>query len=86
MLKCTEKPCILRFMDRQVNRKIFDTWIEDNSPDGLSKLAVNSNVSSSTIGTIRRGHVPTKPVRRALAAAMNRTEDELFPLAREEAS
>lgn len=71
---------------RRVERKHIDEWIESNGPDGMSRLAVKSGVSSSTIGNTRRGIVPKrKRTRLALCRALNMAEHELFPPANGEA-
>lgn len=67
-------------MKRSVNRTLLDRWIAAHGPDGLSKLAVRSRVSASTIGIIRRGHVPSELTRERLAEAIEAEEDAFFPL------
>jgi transcriptional regulator with XRE-family HTH domain len=74
-------------MERTVAREILDNWIGKNSPDGISRLALKSKVSSSLISKVRNGLIPKKEgTRTALARALGVTEAELFPLARERAS
>jgi len=67
-------------MKRRVALERLDQWISRNRPDGVSKLAVKSEVSASTIWSIRRGLVPAKDItRKALAGAIGVSEDDLFP-------
>jgi transcriptional regulator with XRE-family HTH domain len=68
-------------MIRNVERTHLDRWIEEHGPDGISKLAIRSEVSASTISKVRTGFVPAKTAtRRALAEAIGIEEDTLFPL------
>lgn len=67
-------------MNRKVNRVLIDWWVMENGPDGVSKLAIASGVSSSMISKIRVGRVPARPItRRALARILKVEESELFP-------
>jgi transcriptional regulator with XRE-family HTH domain len=67
-------------MDRLVAREFIDAWIDRNSPDGISRLAIESGVSSSTISKVRIGIVPKKAGTRVqLARALNVAEERLFP-------
>ncbi len=69
------------YMERTTNRILIDQWINLNGPNGISKLAVESKVSDSTISKIRAtGEAPKKHSTRAqLCQAMGHAEDELFP-------
>ena len=68
-------------MARHTNTKLLNEWIQKNGPDGISKLAVESGVSASTISKIRCGSVfPKKQITiDKLCRAMKVTEGELFP-------
>lgn len=68
-------------MERTVNRNIIDAWVKRHKPDGVTKLAERSNVSTSMISKVRCGRVPSKALtRKALAKAVAATEDDLFPV------
>lgn len=68
-------------MERTVNRKIIDAWVSKHKPDGVSKLAEKSNVSTSMISKVRCGRVPVKALtRKALAKALSTSETALFPV------
>ena len=65
----------------KVNIDVIKDWLAENGPDGVSKLAIGSKISSSTIRKIRSGYVPKKlSTRRDVARFMGVTEDALFPL------
>jgi len=67
-------------MKKRVHRQLIDTWVQENGPDGVSKLALKSGVSSSMISKVRVGRVPFKIItRRALAVAIGVEESALFP-------
>jgi lambda repressor-like predicted transcriptional regulator len=68
-------------MVRRVNRKILDHWIHNNGPDGISKLAVKSQVAADTIKRSRASNVaPKKPITQQLIAeAIGVEVNELFP-------
>lgn len=67
-------------MDKRVERKILDKWIDMHGPDGLLELARASGVSSSTIAKARLGFIPKKhSTRDRLCKALNVSEAKLFP-------
>jgi hypothetical protein len=67
-------------MDKTVNRDIIDDWIDQNGPNGLARLSIESGVSPSTIGYARRGVAPKKDrTRLKLARAVGVAESILFP-------
>lgn len=70
-------------MVRRVNRELLDHWIHSNGPDGVSKLAVKSQVSADTIKRSRASRMaPKKPItQQLLAEAIGVNVDELFPAA-----
>lgn len=67
---------------RRTNREILDEWLERNGPDGISRLAIESGVSASTISKARFGiSVPKKlSTRNKICAVLGVSEDILFPL------
>jgi hypothetical protein len=77
-------------MDRRVNKELLNKWIQAHSPNGISRLAVESQVSADTIKRARAtGMAPKKPItRQLLSQAMDLHVDVLFPpvTAGEEAS
>ena len=76
----TENHVIFSPMKRRVAREHIDQWVGQNRPDGISKLAVKSQVSASHIQSIRRGLVPSKEVtRQLLCRAIGVSENDLFP-------
>lgn len=69
-----------KYRMKTVNRQIIDTWIKQNRPDGIAKLANKSLVPSNTIAKVRVGNVPrSELIRGALAEALDVKESELFP-------
>lgn len=67
---------------RGLNRPVLENWIQANGPDGISKLAVESAVSASTISKLRYGRVPVKSsTRLRLCKIIGVLEDVLFPIA-----
>lgn len=69
-------------MDRISNAKALDEWIVNNGPLGKEKLAVKSGVSSSLIERARKGIAPRRQsTMRSIATAMDKSLDELFPIA-----
>jgi len=71
-------------MKRRANRKLLDEWIGRNGPDGISRLAVESNVSASTITKARCGSVIPKKesTLQRICEVIGVKIDELFPLVR----
>lgn len=76
------------FMVRRVNREILDQWLDKNGPDGISKLAVESGVSSSLIAKVRQFKIAPKKqsTRDKLCEALGVSEEALFPETEEKAS
>lgn len=68
-------------MNRRVNRSLLDEWIKEHAPDGISRLAVESQVSSETIKRCRAsGIAPKKTITcQLLSQAMGVDVDKLFP-------
>jgi DNA-binding phage protein len=68
-------------MLRKLNREVLDRWLEANSPDGISKLALKSHVSSETIKRFRsQGLAPKKFITcKLIADALGIEIDTLFP-------
>ncbi len=62
-----------------VNREAIDNWIYEHRPDGLSRLAVASGLTSDAIGRARRGKVPSKIQRQKLAETLNLPVEVVFP-------
>jgi hypothetical protein len=76
-------------MNRTVNRKYIDDWVDANGPDGIAKLALKAKVSSSMVQKARLGLAfKTEYRRRLLADAIGVKEELLFPVVQngEEAS
>lgn len=71
-------------MDRRLNRALLDAWISEHGPDGVSRLAVRSQISSETIKRCRASELaPKKMITcKRLSDAIGTTVDELFPLAK----
>lgn len=69
-------------MDRRLNRALLDKWISEHGPDGVSRLAIQSQVSSETIKRVRASEVAPKKLItcKRLSEAVGATVDELFPL------
>ena len=66
---------------RRVERPVIDHWIEQNGPDGVSRLAVESGVSASTINKLRGGRAPVRAsTRLAICRVLKVEEGLLFPL------
>lgn len=68
-------------MNRRVNRELLDKWISDHRHDGLSRLAVQSQVAADTIKKMRAsGEAPKKYITcKLISDAMGVEVDELFP-------
>lgn len=68
-------------MTRRVNREILDKWINAFPTDGISHLAVESQVSAETIKKMRAsGEAPKKFITlKALSDAIGVDLDILFP-------
>lgn len=68
-------------MDRRVNRPLLDSWIEQNGPDGVSRLAVESKVSADTIKRSRASGMAPKKLSTCLliSGVLGVNVDELFP-------
>jgi len=68
---------------RRVNRPLLDGWLEINGPDGVSRLAVQSQISASTIQKARStGKAPKKFITlQRLSETLGCAIDELFPVA-----
>lgn len=68
-------------MERRVNRELLDKWISENGPDGISRLAVESQVSAETIKRSRAsGEAPKKySTCKLLSDAIGVEMDVLFP-------
>lgn len=65
---------------RRVDRAVVDKWLDQNGPDGVSRLAVKSGVSASTIAKMRAGRVPVKASSRlAICRSIGVSEEVLFP-------
>lgn len=75
-------------MDRRVNRPLLDKWIQRHGPDGISRLAVESNVAAETIKKSRAsGEAPKKYITcKLISDAMGAELDDVFPPIEEEAS
>ena len=72
---------------RTVNREPIDLWIDKNGPNGIAKLAIESGVSSSLLGIVRRGHAPGKgSTRLAICRVLGIDEDIVFPLVSEKSA
>lgn len=67
--------------ERKVNRTALDKWLAEHGPDGISRLAVESGVSASTIQKIRYNLVVPKKLStlQRLSEAMGIKMDVLFP-------
>jgi hypothetical protein len=66
--------------NRRVNRSLIDQFVEQNGPDGISVLAVESKVSSATWLKARAGRVPKKfSTRKKMFEFFRTSEDALFP-------
>lgn len=67
---------------RVVNTELLNGWISENGPNGLEKLSLRAEISSSTIAKARAGEAPKRPsTRKRLAEAMGLKEHKLFPVA-----
>lgn len=75
-------------MIRRVNRKLLDEWVRKNGPDGISLLAVESQVSAETIKKSRAsGQAPKKLITcKLISTALGVAVDDLFPPVEDEAS
>lgn len=70
-----------RPMDRTVRRKYIDNWVASNGPNGMARLALKANVSTSLLEKARLGFVPkTEHKRKAIAEALNVNTEILFPV------
>lgn len=68
-------------MDIKVRRSIIDKWIDQNAPNGVAKLALESGVSTSLINKLRLGEAPKKEgMRVKIAEAIGVAADELFTI------
>jgi transcriptional regulator with XRE-family HTH domain len=64
----------------RVDIEILNSWIANNGPDGVAKLAVGAGLSTATIQRARTGRVPKKiATRKAICSFMKISESELFP-------
>lgn len=70
---------------RTVNIELYRRWLSENEK-ALALLEVKTGVGQTTLRKIEKGHCPGKVIRDALASAMGLSVEDLFPLAREEAS
>lgn len=63
-----------------MNSKIIKHWIVDNSPQGLEKLAIASNISSETLKRVMCGNyvIKTHDNLKKLATALGCTVEELL--------
>lgn len=75
-------------MKRRVNRQLLDEYIHQHGPDGVSKLAVESKVSASTIQKARStGEAPKKlSTLQRLSEILGHNVDVAFPIEEEKAS
>lgn len=60
-----------------MNKKLIETWIAKNDPQGATKLAASCEVSPATIARILNGHVTSFPVAKKIAEVMKVSLDEL---------
>lgn len=68
-------------MKRRVERKYIDSWIAENSPNGMAKLALQAGVSTGLIGKAREGYAPRKAGSRLMfCRVLDIAEDVLFPI------
>lgn len=70
-------------MNRRVNRKLIDAWLEKHGPNGVSKLSVKAKVSASTISHARATSEAPKKLStlQSLSEALEVDLDVLFPSA-----
>jgi hypothetical protein len=64
----------------KARREIIDRWVKANKPDGIGKLARESEIPTGSLSKIRAGRPLQNPLlRRSLARALGVKESELFP-------
>lgn len=74
-------------MSVRIERKHLDSWVDANGPSGLEKLAKKAGLSKGFLARVRSGEVPKRRYNRIrLASVVGVSEDELFPLQREESA
>lgn len=62
-----------------MNTNLIKSWVDENKPQGISKLSAMAEVSWITIEKIlNRGHTPSLSTVKKIARAMNVTLEELF--------
>jgi hypothetical protein len=68
-------------MERVLNRTIFDEWISKHGPNGVGKLAIEAQVSLSTIQNIRRTSTAPKKycTCEKISKALGKKIDDVFP-------
>lgn len=68
-------------MNRRVNRKLLDQWLQEHGPGGVSRLAVASNISASTIEKCRATEMAPKKLStlQRLSEAVGLDLEKLFP-------
>ncbi len=72
---------------RKIRRELIDSWLSEAYPDAITKLAQKSKVPASSISKIRNGRIPkNRRDRQRLAKALGVHEDDLFPVAGDEAA
>lgn len=69
------------YMVKIVNKTLINAWIKKQGRDGITKLAIASDIPSGSLSKIRAGRVPVKPTsREKLARVLGVKEDVLFPV------
>lgn len=63
-------------MNTELLIKAIDEWIEENGPNGVAKLAIGADVSTSIINKIRTGYLPRPYVIKRLREFLKNSSSE----------
>lgn len=64
----------------KVNTEMFKDWLDENGPNGIAKLAIETGLSVSLLQKVRSGVAPKKQsTRKRILAALGFNECEFFP-------
>ncbi len=65
----------------KVRKELIDKWVRANKPDGIAKLARETEIPSGSLQKIRAGRDLLDPLKRkSLARVLGVKESELFPV------
>ena len=66
-------------MTNEVDTKLIETWLRENSPNAVAKLQIKADISKHTIERLRRGLAPKREATRLkVCNALGLEHDALF--------